>query len=217
MSESANRPDKQPLLMTTEPQLDQALQAGWDAWQVAARWAGAVRTAKWLAARLRLPELQGELREAMRTVLTMEEADEQAIAVSELAELAAAGDDDLVVDTLWEGVLALGQEAGDADVIFEAVSQLAEIAERHGDPLAAAEFYVSFLNWRRQPAQTSEPEQVQTAFDEIIRLAEEDREPRVAALFAHRQAEYTRRAEADEEVAVTGDWEPEPAQYASWA
>lgn len=207
----------QPLMMMTDPQLDRAIQAGWDEWEVAARRAGPERVAKWLAVRLHLPDLVPDLREHVGEALAEADEEERTLALAELAELAEAGDDDLIIDTLWEGVLRLGRATNDADAIAEATSRLAAIAERLDDPLAAAEYYIDFLNWRRQPGHSSDPEQVETAFDEVIRLAEADREPAAAALFAHRQAEFARLQEQEDERASEGEWETSPAPYTGWA
>lgn len=206
----------QPLSFTPNPKLDAALQSGWEAWHDTARGEGTDRVAIWLAHRLRHPRLRTDLAETILTVLTAEDADERALALSEIAEI-AEGHDDLLADTLWEGVLAAGFEVKDADLVFEATSHLAAIAEDHGDPLAAAEYYLDFLNWRRQPDQGSDPEQVETAFDEVIRLANLDGDRRAAALFEYRQAQFTRLVAADDERAALGDWEPNPQPYTSWA
>jgi hypothetical protein len=102
-------------------------------------------------------------------------------------------------------------------VIAEATTRLAAIAEAQGDPLAAAEFYIDFLNWRRLPGHASDPEALETAFDEIVRLATLDGAQKAAALFAYRQATYTRLLDAEDDRAVEGDWEKDPAPYESWA
>ncbi|MEA2514744.1 MAG: hypothetical protein QOF01_172 [Thermomicrobiales bacterium] len=204
------------LSFTLNPKLDAALQSGWEAWYDTARSEGPMRVTAWLAQRLRNPALKADLRDTIESLLSSDESEERALALSEIAEI-AEGHDDLVADTLWEGVLAAGLESDDPDLIFEATSHLAAIAEDHGDPLAAAEYYLDFLNWRRHDDHASDAEAVESAFDEIIRLAELDGDRRAAALFGFRQAQFTRLAEADEERASSGDWESEPAPYQSWA
>jgi hypothetical protein len=204
------------LSVTLNPKLDAAVQSGWEAWDAVARGEGAGRVTTWLAQRLRNPALKTDLRETIEAALTAGDADERALALSEVAEI-AEGHDDLLADTLWEGVLAAGLDVDDPDVVFEATSHLAAIAEDHGDPLAAAEYYLEFLNWRRRDNHVSDPEEVESAFDEVFRLAELDGDRRAAALFQYRQAQFTRLAEADDERATTGDWETDPAPYASWA
>ncbi|CAA9534626.1 MAG: hypothetical protein AVDCRST_MAG59-158, partial [uncultured Thermomicrobiales bacterium] len=37
------------------------------------------------------------------------------------------------------------------------------------------------------------------------------------AVWAYRQARYTRLLEADDERAVEGDWEADPTPYSGWA
>jgi len=204
------------LSFTPSPKLDAALQAGWEAWQEAARVEGQQRVAVWLAHRLRNPALKTELSETIEALLTSDDPEERSLALSEIAEIAETIDD-LLADTLWEGVLAAGFESEDADLIFEATSHLAAIAEDHGDPLAAAEYYIDFLNWRRQPDHASDPENVESAFDEVVRLAHLDGDRRAAALYEFRQAQFTRLAEADDERATTGDWERDGSPNESWS
>ncbi len=55
------------------------------------------------------------------------------------------------------------------------------------------------------------------AFDEVVRLARLDGEQRAAALFEYRQAGFGRLVDAEDERATEGDWERDPAPYASWA
>jgi hypothetical protein len=206
----------QPIAFTLNPKLDAALQAGWAAWQEAAQTEGHDRVASWLAHRLRNPTLKSDLLDTIEALLLADEAEDRAVALSEIAEI-AEGHDDLLADTLWEGVLDAGFESDEPDFIFEAVSHLAAIAEDHGDPLAAAEYYLAFLNWRRQDAHASDPDDVESAFDEVIRLAELDGDRRAAALYAYRQAQFTRLTETDDDRSQTGDWEADPTPYQSWS
>jgi hypothetical protein len=205
----------EPLSLTVNPRLDAALQSGWEAWYPVAVAEGADKVAVWVSRRLRNPAIKSEISETLDTVLNSEEAEDRALALSELAEI-AEGHDDLLADTLWEGVLAAGHETGDPDLLFEAISHLAAIAEDHEEFLGAAEYYLEFLNWRRRPHQESDPELVASAFEEVIRLAELDGERRATALFEFRQARFVRLADADDERASSGDWEDDPAPYLSW-
>lgn len=205
-----------PLNLTMNPKLDAALAHGWAAWEAVAREAGVARVTSWAAQRTGGDVPKADLRDAIEALLTADDPEEVAFARAELAELLEESDDELA-DTLWEGVLERGLETDDGDLIFEASSHLAAIAEDHGDPLAAAEYFIDFLNWRRSPVGVSDPEAVQTAFDEVVRLAEADGEPKVAALYAYRQVAFTRIADADAESATTGDWETDGAPYASWS
>jgi hypothetical protein len=206
----------QPLSLTTSPRLDTAIGQGWEAFDAAARVAGTDRLAAWLAHRLGQPELKEDFLEPAALLIESDDPDEIALTRAELAE-AFEGEDDLVADTLWEGVLAHARAVDDPDLMSEAIARLAGIAESHGDPLAAAEYFLEFLNWRRQTGHASDPDAVLDAFDEVIRLAREDGDPKAAAIFEYRQAGFSRLAEAEDERATEGDWERDPKPYESWA
>jgi hypothetical protein len=201
--------------LTVNPTLDAAVGVGWDAWEAAARAAGVEAVTAWLAHRLGAPSAKGEALPLVQALLDARNGEERAEAASELAEL-VEGVDDLVADTLWEGVLAAGWEAEDPDIMFEATVRLAGIAEAHGELLAAAEYWIAFLNWRRQEGRVSDLEQVEAAFDEVVRLATLDGAVRDAAVYAYRQGEYTRLVEEEDDRAVEGDWEGDRSPYASW-
>src|SRR5688572_7376722 len=205
----------QPLGLTLDPRLDAAVAQGWEAFEAAAQAAGTDRVAGWLAQRAGRPRAKPDLLEPVAAWLDAEDADDRAIARAELAEL-VAGEDDLTADTLWEGVLAHARAVADPDLMVEAIAHLAEIAEAHGDPLAAAEYHLEFLDWRRRPDHLSDAEAVLDAFDEIIRLARIDGDQKAAAIFEFRQAAFARLMEADDERAVQGDWERDPKPYESW-
>ncbi len=205
----------EPLALTTDPRLDAAVSRGWEAWEAAAREAGAEAVAAWSARRLGDPDLRPEILLPIRALLDCRDAEACAEARLELAEL-VEGDAPLA-DTLWEGVLAHARDTADPDLLAEATARLAAIAEQHGDPLAAAEYHIEFLNWRRQPGHASDPEAVETAFDEVVRLAELDAAHEAAARFTYRQAAYTRLLDAGDDRAVDGDWEQDPTPYESWA
>jgi len=205
-----------PLSLTTHPRLDAALQQGSEEWLAALRSAGAEGGGRWFAQRAGDRDLRQEAAELVRALLEAADPDAQAEAWVGLGELADELADDLLADTAWEGALAAAREADNPDVIAAATARLAAIAEAHGDPLAAAEFYIDFLNWRRQPGHVSDAEDVETAFDEIVRLANTDGARREAALYEFRQAAYTRLLEAEDDRAVEGDWERDPTPYAGW-
>lgn len=213
---SAEGGGPRPLALTTDPSLDQALQGGWEAWQAASRRAGAAAVASWVAQRGGDPALRAEVAPLVEAVLTASDPQEAIEARIEFAEF-AEGLDELLADTLWEGVLAAARDTDDGDAYAEATSRLAAIAESLGDPLAAAEYHLEFLNWRRQAGHTSDPEAVETAFDEVVRLAERDGNPKAVAVFSFRQAGYTRLLEDGDDRAVEGDWERDPAPYLSWS
>ncbi len=205
-----------PISLTLSPKLDAALRTSGLAWEEAAREEGTTRALGWLKRRLSEEARELELDEPLAALLDAVDEDARVFARLELAEL-IEGEDDELADALWESTLSHGIATDDGDLIFEAASHLAAIAEAHGDPLVAAEFFADFLNWRREPEHTSDPEQVQTAFDEIARMAEIDGEPKIAAEFQFRQVRFTRLVDADDDRAVTGDWESDPEPYATWA
>jgi hypothetical protein len=205
-----------PLNLTLAPKLDAAAAAGWEAWERAARDAGVAKATAWASQRAGTDVPKDDLHDHIEALLTAEDPDDATIARAELAELVEENDDALA-DLLWEGVLERGYEIDDSDLIFEATSHLSAIAEELGDPLAAAEYFIDFLNWRRRPASVSDPEAVQTAFDEVVRLAEQDGQPQIAAIFSYRQVRFTRTADNESDAATEGDWEVDGAPYASWS
>jgi hypothetical protein len=205
-----------PLVLTRSPRLDNALRMGWSSFARTMAAAGAADAARWLAARVEDADV-AEVAEPLFEAAIGEDLEESAEALSALAELAEETGDDLLSDTLWEGVLEQGRRIADGDLMAEATRRLASLAERLGDPLAAAEFQIGFLNWRREPEHSSDPEDVELAFDEIVRLAEADGAPKAAAEYAFRQVGFTRVLDADDPRAVEGDWEAQPEPYQSWA
>ena len=205
-----------PLRLTRSPRLDHALRLGWESFSRTLAAAEPEEAARWLSARTGDPEL-AEVAESLLTSALGDDPDEAADALFGLAELAEETEDDLLADTLWEGVLDLSQRADDGDLMAEATRRLAAVAERNGDPLAAAEFFIEFLNWRRQPEHSSDPEDVEVAFDEIVRLANADGAQQAAAQFAYRQVGFTKLLDADDPRAVEGDWENDSLPYQTWS
>ncbi len=211
-----DKPAPSPLSLTADPRLDNALMKGWVGFGPALAAVEPARAARWFALRLEDPEV-AETVESLMGGLAPDEADGDRLeSLLALAEIAEEFDDDLLADTLWEGAVRTARVTGDPDALMEATGRLAAIAERLGDPLVAAEYYIDFLNWRRKPGHTSDPEAVEEAFDEIVRLAEVDGEPKESALWAYRQVQYTKLLEAEDERAVEGEWEADPAPYQSW-
>ena len=205
-----------PLRLTRSPRLDNALRLGWESFSRTLAAVGPQEAARWLSARTSDPELL-EVAESLLASALGSDPDEAADAFFALAELAEETEDDLLADTLWEGVLDRARDVMDGDLIAEATRRLAAVAERHGDPLAAAEFFIEFLNWRRQSEHASDPEDVEVAFDEIVRLATADGAQQAAAQYAYRQVGFTKLLDADDPRAVDGDWESDAPAYQSWA
>jgi hypothetical protein len=189
---------------------------GWESFSRTLAATGPQDAARWLSARTGDPEL-AEVAEPLLASALDGDPDEAADALFGLAELAEETEDELLADTLWEGVLDRAREIGEGDLIAEATRRLAALAERNGDPLAAAEFFIEFLNWRRQPGHSSDPEDVEVAFDEIVRLATADGAQQAAAQYAYRQVGFTKLLDADDPRAVEGDWESDAPAYQSWA
>ena len=206
----------QPLQLTRSPRLDNALRLGWETFSRTLAAAGPQDAARWLSARTGDPEL-AEVAEPLLASALGRDPDEASDALFGLAELAEETEDELLADTLWEGVLDRAREIGEGDLIAEATRRLAALAERNGDPLAAAEFFIEFLNWRRQPEHSSDPEDVEVAFDEIVRLATADGAQQAAAQYAYRHVGFTKLLDADDPRAVEGDWESDATVYQSWA
>jgi hypothetical protein len=215
VSEAPGPPTSHPLNVTANARLDFALRLGAENWERAVRRAGQPAMLAWMRGRFDRPDLVDEAADLVAAFLEAEDDEERAVARAELAEVVENEDDELA-DTLWEGVLAHGRATADPEYLFEATRRLAIIAEQYGDPLAAAEYYIDFLNWRREDANASEVEPVEVAFEEVIRLAEADGEQRAAALFNHRYANYQRHVDTEREAATAGDWEPRPEPYESW-
>jgi hypothetical protein len=205
-----------PLHLTRSPRLDNALRFGWDAFSRTLDAAGAEDAARWLAARVDDPELV-EVAEPLMTAAIGIDPEEAAEGLFALAELAEETGDDLLADTLWEGALIRARELGEGDLVAEATRRLAGLAERLGDPLAAAEFFIDFLNWRRHDGHASDPDDVLSVFDEIVRLAEIDGARKAAAEYAYRQGSFARMVDAEDLRALEGDWEPDKPPYEAWA
>jgi hypothetical protein len=202
--------------LTRSPRLDSALRLGWESFSRTLAAAGPEEAARWLSARTGDPEL-AEIAEPLLASALGADPDEAADALFGLAELAEETEDDLLADTLWEGVLDRSRVAADGDLMAEATRRLSALADRHGDPLAAAEFFIEFLNWRRQPGHSSDPEDVEVAFDEIVRLANADGAQQAAARYAFRQVGFTKLLDADDPRAVEGDWETDSLPYQTWS
>jgi hypothetical protein len=206
----------EPLSLTTNPRLDAALAEGWRQWEDAVAKTPRPVVLTWLRHRTGNEIERSDLADGLRGLLGAEDPEERVLARAELAEL-VEGIDNPLAEALWEGVLAAGYESEDADTIVDGVSHLASLAEEAGDLLGAAEWHIEFLNWRRQDAHVADPDQVGTAFDEVVRLADADGARTAAAQWTYRQALFTRLLERDPDKAEAGDWERDAVPYRSWA
>ena len=206
-----------PLVFSTDPKLDGALNRGIEAWEVEVAGRGVLATARWLMQRSAEVELDKELvYEALENLLTSERADDRMLARAELAEIVQRGDLALA-DLLWFAVRDTAIELGDADMIAEASTHIAEIAFEVDEPTTAAEVWIDFLNWRRESDSTSDAETVLTAFDEVIRAAEKDGAHQDAARFGYLQVQFQALVDAGDERATAGNWMPSDAPFEVWA
>jgi hypothetical protein len=207
--------DGTPLNFSFDAGLDAALTKGWTGWIETARKKGIERTAEWLLRRGETGLDLSDLEPLLETLLESSVPFDRAMAASELAELTEV-EDDAMAATLWEGVMVSGREAGDSEVYFEGLSQLAEIELEYGDPQAAAALYIDFLNWAREPGHSTEAEAILTAFDQIIELAEGDGAPTASAEYAHAQTRFFRSVDGDDSRIVSGNWEANDDEYVVW-
>jgi hypothetical protein len=207
--------DGTPLNFSFDAGLDAALTKGWTGWIETARKKGIERTAEWLLRRGETGLDLSDLEPLLETLLESSVPFDRAMAASELAELTEV-EDDAMAATLWEGVMVSGREAGDSEVYFEGLSQLAEIELEYGDPQAAAALYIDFLNWAREPGHSTEAEAILAAFDRIIELAEGDGAPTASAEYAHAQTRFFRSVDGDDSRIVSGNWEANGDEYVVW-
>ena len=108
-------------------------------------------------------------------------------------------------------------DEGDGDLLTEATTHISEIAFDLDEPTSAAEAWLDFLNWRREPESASDPEAVLTAFDEIIRAAEMDGEPTIAARYGYLQVQFQKLVKADDPRATVGNWLAADQPLESWS
>jgi hypothetical protein len=208
-------PDQPPLVLTTNPRLSFALHGSGADLERAMEAVGREQVATWLLNRTGDELEASDLDAALAAWFEAASPDERVVARVELAELIGETDE-ATSELLWEASLRDGYERGDAELAFDAVSNLARIAEESGDPLAAAEYFIEFLTWRRQDGHVSDPEFVHQAFEEIVRLAEAERQAAVAARYEHAHAQFSRIEDADDDRATEGDWAPGAPPFAGW-
>jgi hypothetical protein len=214
------RPDNtagSPLRLSVDPRLDLALHAGIDAWEADVARRGATATAKWVLHRASEADLDPEIvLEAIENLILSEGPHDHALARAEIAEMVQSDDPDLA-DVLWFAVRDYAISVNDADLIAEATGHIAEIAFDLDEPTTAAEVWIDFLNWRREPESTSDPETVLTAFDEIIRAAEMDGAQAEAARYGYLQVQFQALVDADNPTATIGNWLNHDSPLESWS
>jgi hypothetical protein len=204
-----------PLVLTTDAALDRAVTAGWTAWREAASRRPVEVVERWLDHRAGELLEGGETAALAGALLGDDPPESRAVSLAEFAELVEEDDPELGT-LLWETVTSAGRQTGDAELLFEGLRRLATIEEMYGDPLSAAEFYIDFLNWRRADDHASDPELVLMAFDEIVRLAEQDRAPAAAARFGFHQAQFMRMIEKESFETQVGDWARSEPVFLAW-
>lgn len=210
-----SEPDQPPVVLTTNPRLSFALHGSGTDLERAMEAVGLQQVKAWILNRVGGEIEDQDLAAALDAWFGAESADDRVIARVELAEL--IGDaDEATSELLWEASLRDGYERADAELAFDAVANLARVAEQSGDPLAAAEYFIEFLNWRRQDGRVSDPEFVHQAFEEIVRLAELERQAAVAARYEAAHARYGRVEDTDDDRAAEGDWSPDAPPYTGW-
>jgi hypothetical protein len=210
-----SEPDQPPLVLTTNPRLSFALHGSGADLERAMEAVGPEQVKTWLLNRVGDEIDPADLDAALAAWFEAGSADDRFIARVELAELIGDADES-TSELLWEASLRDGYERGDAELAFDAVANLARIAEESGDSLAAAEYFIEFLNWRRQDERVSDPEFVHQAFEEIVRLAEAERQVAIAARYEAAHAQFARLEAAGDDSAAEGDWSPGSPPYSGW-
>ncbi|HET7056637.1 MAG TPA: hypothetical protein VFI12_09245, partial [Thermomicrobiales bacterium] len=134
----------------------------------------------------------------------------------ELGEMLQESDQELA-DLLWFAVRDYAMQASDGDLLAEATGHIAEIAFDYDEPTSAAEVWIDFLNWRREPESSSDSEAVLTAYDEIVRAAEMDGAQAVAATYGYQQAQFQKLVDSDDPRATVGNWLPGSDPLETWS
>lgn len=210
-----SEPDPPPVVLTTNPRLSFALHGSGADLERAMEAVGRDQVMTWLLNRTGDELEPADLDAALAAWFDAGSPDDRVIARIELAEL--VGDtDEATTELLWEASLRDGYDRADAELAFDAVSNLARIAEESGDSLAAAEYHIEFLNWRRQDDHVADPEFVHQAFEEIARLAEAERQIAIAARYEAAHAQFARIEDADDDRATEGDWAPGTPSFTGW-
>jgi hypothetical protein len=206
-----------PLTVSVELRLALALRSGIEAWETTVADRRATATTKWIMQRSAGAGLDQELViEAIENLLLAEDPVDRALARAELGEMLQESDQELA-DLLWFAVRDYAMQASDGDLLAEATGHIAEIAFDYDEPTSAAEVWIDFLNWRREPESSSDPEAVLTAYDEIVRAAEMDGAQAVAATYGYQQAQFQKLVDSDDPRATVGNWLPGSDPLETWS
>src|SRR4029078_7219248 len=95
--------------------------------------------------------------EAIENLIVAEEPADRALARAEVGEMVQSEDAELA-DALWFAVRDFAIEESDGDLLTEATSHISEIAFDLDEPTSAAEVWLDFLNWRREPEPAPHPD-----------------------------------------------------------
>jgi hypothetical protein len=206
-----------PLTVSVDVRLDLALRGGIEAWEAAVADRRATATSKWIMQRSAGAGLDQELViDAIENLLLAENPSDRVLARAEIGEMVQESDPELA-DLLWFAVRDYAMQTGDGDLLAEATGHIAEIAFDYDEPTSAAEAWIEFLNWRREPESSSDPEAVSTAYDEIVRAAEMDGAQAVAAKYGYMQAQFQKLADAEDPRATVGNWLPNTDPLEAWS
>jgi hypothetical protein len=205
------------LTVSVDVRLDLALRSGIEAWEAAVADRRATAATKWIMQRSAGGGLDQELViDAVENLLLAEDPADRALARAEVGEMIQESDPELA-DLLWFAVRDYAMQATDGDLLAEATGHIAEIAFDYDEPTSAAEAWIDFLNWRREPESSSDPEAVLTAFDEIVRAAEMDGAQAVAARYGYMQAQFQKLVDAEDPRATVGNWLPNTEPLGAWS
>lgn len=205
-----------PLSLTVDPVLELAFREGHGAWARAVQARGTSATANWLIRRSVGVQLDEEaVKDAIASIALSRSPEALAAGQLELAELIREGDLEMS-ELLWQGVRDYAVAVGDADLMESATGELAAISGELKEPHALAKVWIDYLNWRRQPGSSSDPEQVLHAFDELIRAAEMSGAHRDAARYGWLQVQFQGAVDRNDPGALTGDWMPDSAPFVIW-
>ncbi len=206
-----------PLSLTVDHRLELAFREGHAAWTEAVRERGTHATANWLLRRSVGVEIDRDAAlDAIEGIVLSRTPEDLADAQRELVSLIREGDLEMS-ELLWTALRDAGLALNDPETIEEATTELATISGELDEPLNRASVWIDYLNWRRQPGSSSDPDQVLQAFDEIIQAAEETGAHRDAARFGYLQVQFQALVDAEDERATVGNWLPTDAPFEVWS
>jgi hypothetical protein len=206
-----------PLSLTVDRRLELAFREGHAAWTEAVRERGTNATANWLIRRSVGVDIDRDSAlDAIEGIVLSRTPEDLVDAQRELVSLIREGDLEMS-ELLWTAIRDAALAANDPEQIEEATTELARISGELDEPSNRARVWIDYLNWRRQPGSSSDPDQVLQAFDEIIQAAEESGAHRDAARFSYLQVQFQALADAEDDRAESGDWMPGEPLFRIWS